>query len=134
MNNKISYVVAVVIGMVIGLSLSLIHSKGAVNRQRALDNRINLVSKLGDINRLIEKGYPEAAKIFHADVFLQLWRIGNYYRQSKKLPTEIDWILIDPGIDYLKNIDMKSMSMNYTEAAEGIIFLKKKNPLHSEEG
>ena len=119
MNKKVSHIVAVSIGLVIGLSLSLIYSKSAVNNQRALDNRINLGSKLGDINRLIEKGYPEAVKIFDADVFLQLGQVGNYYRQNKKIPTELDWILIDPAIDYLKNIDLKSMSMFYTEAADG---------------
>lgn len=125
MNKKVSHVVAVSIGLVIGLSLFLIYSKSDVNKQRALDNRINLVSKLGDINRLIEKGYPEAAKIFDADVFLQLGRVGNYYKRNNKTPTESDWILIDPAIDYLKNIDLKSMSMFYTEAADGIIYLKE---------
>lgn len=125
MNKKVSHVVAVSIGLVIGLSLFLIYSKSDVNKQRALDNRINLVSKLGDINRLIEKGYPEAAKMFDADVFLQLGRVGNYYRRNNKTPTESDWILIDPAIDYLKNIDLKSMSMFYTEAADGIIYLKE---------
>ncbi|MFC1824663.1 hypothetical protein ACFL9T_18300 [Thermodesulfobacteriota bacterium] len=124
MNNKVSHILAVLIGLVIGLSLSFIYSKSSVNKQRALDNRVNLVSKLGDINRLSEKGYPEAAKIFDADVFLQLGQVGNYYRQNKKTPTELDWILIDPAIDYLKNINSKSMSMFYTEAAEGIVYLK----------
>ena len=87
--------------------------------------RVDLVSRLGDINQLIEKGYPEAAKIFDADVFLQLGQVGNYYKQGNKKPTDLDWILIDPAIDYLKNVDSKSMSMFYTEATEGIIYLKK---------
>ena len=125
MNKKVTHIVAVLIGLIIGLSLSLIFSKSAMNKQRALDNRVYLVSKLGDINSLIEKGYPEAAKIFDADVFLQLGRVSNYYRRNKKTPTELDWILIDPAIDYLKNIDLKSMSMFYTEAAEGITYLKE---------
>lgn len=95
-----------------------------MNEQWALEDRMNLISKLGDINRLNEKGYHEAAKIFDADVFLKLGKVGNYYRQNKIIPTESDWIFIDPAIDYLKNIDLKSMSMSYTEAAKGIMYLK----------
>ena len=125
MNKKISLVIAVSIGLFIGLTLSHIYSKEAMNEQWALENRLNLVSRLGDINRLNEKGYHEAAKMFDADVFLKLGKVGNYYRQNKKIPTESDWLFIDPAIDYLKNIDLKSMSMFYTEAAKGIMYLKE---------
>jgi len=125
MNLRFSHIVAVLVGLLIGLSVSFFYTKGAVKKQRALNSRVNLVSKLGDINRLIEKGYPEAAKIFDTDVFLQLGQVGNYYKQRNKRPTDLDWILIDPAIDYLKNVDSKSMSKFYTEAAGGIIYLKK---------
>lgn len=124
MKKKIPYFVAVLIGIVIGFTFSHTFTRDAVKKQRALDNRINLVSKLGDINRLIEKGYPDAATIFIADVFLQLGSVGNYYRQNNKTPTEMDWILIDPALDYLKGKRLKSMYNSYSEAAIGIIFLK----------
>ncbi|MGD0278722.1 MAG: hypothetical protein ABSC11_05410 [Smithella sp.] len=128
MKKIITHILAVLIGLILGFSLSFIHYnnnyEGALNKARTLYEEESLVMKLGDINLLIKEGYPEAAKILDAGVYLRLGSVGNYYKQRKEIPTELDWILINPAIDYIKKIDSQT-TMFYTEAAAGIVYLKE---------
>lgn len=124
MNKKITYTILILIGLVAGLMLSLLYTQIAMDKQKALDERVQLSEKLGDIKRLIREGHPEAAKIFDADLYQELGSMGNYYKTNDQEPSELDWLLLNPVIKYLETLDTKSMAVNDKEASEGIKYLK----------
>ena len=126
MKNLSTHIAALIIGLIVGNLLSGLFTQHAFDKQQSLNNRAHLLTRLGDINSLKEKGYIDAAKIFEPDLYLRLGEVGNYYKKYNKTPTELEWIMIDPVLKYLRENNRPSQFRSFVEASEGVEYLMHK--------
>jgi hypothetical protein len=126
MKNLSAHIAALIVGLIVGNLLSGLFTQHAFDKQKSLKDRAHLLTRLGDINRLKEKGFNGAARMFEPDLYLRLGEVGNYYKKYHKTPTESEWIMIDPVLKYLRKNNRPDQFRSYPEASEGVEYLMHK--------